>query len=129
MSEQLLRVVLDGPESYEALENAQRHGCQLQLCSVGHEERWQDFPNDVQNDLRAFPPTRYRAVAICAPGGAVAPVAWALAWPGDLKKGTVNTHTVFRTKAIAKAYANEVKSTAVMVVPLYARPAPTGEQP
>lgn len=67
MSEQLLRVVLDGPESYEALENAQRHGCQLQICSVGHEERWQDFPNDIQTDLRAFPPTRYRAVAICAP--------------------------------------------------------------
>lgn len=61
MSEQY-RIVLDGPESYEALENAQRQGCQLQLCSVGHEERWQDFPNDIQTDLRAFPPTRYRAV-------------------------------------------------------------------
>jgi len=61
MSEQY-RIVLDGPESYEALENAQRHGCQLQLCSVGHWERWQDFPNDIQNDLRAFPPSRYRAV-------------------------------------------------------------------
>jgi hypothetical protein len=61
MSEQY-RIVLDGPESHEALENAQRHGCQLQLCSAGHEERWQDFPNDIQNDLRAFPSTRYRAV-------------------------------------------------------------------
>lgn len=49
-------------------------------------------------------------------------VAWALAWPNDIDRGTVNTNTSFRSYEEADKYASWCGDPKPVVVPLYTSP-------
>lgn len=51
------------------------------------------------------------------------PVAWTLRWPHDIKQGTVNYMTTFKTKERAREYADECTNReSIVVSPMFLHP-------
>ncbi len=58
------------------------------------------------------------------------PVAWTLRWPHNIKQGTVNYMTTFKTKERAREYADKcTNGESIVVAPLFLHPPKPAAQP